>query len=1362
MMPPNRRLSWMGLKSWQAGHRTWRRDQRDKRVRPTLTLLEERTLLSTLNLTVTTLADDPVTPTSGQTTLRDAITQANASTDSQEVISFAVDGTINLTSYLPILDNNISIDGPEASNLTVQRDFSASSSIFVVDIGVSVNLSGMTITGGYVSNNSGGGILNAGTLTVNNSTFTDNYAHDGGGIGNIGTLTVNNSSFTDNSAHGGGGILNDTGTLTVNNSTFTNNSAPDGTDQGHGGGICNQGGSALNITNSTFTDNSAYLGGGIDSNFGTGMVTNCTISGNTSQDDGGIWGENGPDGYGTMTLNNTIVAGNTGYDISDYIQPTSANNLIGNGTGITNLAQLAPSNLIGTTADINPMLGSLANNGGPTNTMALLPGSPAIDAGSNALAVDANGNPLTTDQRGVGFPRILGHSVDMGAYEFTPLNQTISFGALANQTYGAAPITLTATATSNLPVSYTVISGPATISGSVLTVTGAGLVDVEADQAGNATYAAATPVDESFTVSPAQLTITANPAVKLYGAALPTLTASYTGFVNGDTVARLTTPATLNTPATASSPVLSGGYDIRVSGASDPNYNISYIDGTLTVTPAPLIITANNVVKLYGAALPTLTASCTGFVNGDTVSSLTTAPTLTTTAAASSPVTGSPFPITVSGASDLNYIIEYQTGQLWVNPAPLTITANNATKVYGAAVPSLSASYSGFVNGDTVASLIALATTITTVTASSSVGDYTSIASGASDPNYTIAYIDGTLTVTPAPLTVSATSKSMVYGSPLPALTYAYTGLVNNDPSATFSGSLATTATSSSNVGAYPINEGNLAATGNYTINTFNPGTLTVIAAPLTVTATNESMTYGSTVPVLGYTYTGLVNKDTSATCTGSLVTTATSSSNVGGYPINEGNLAATGNYTINTFNPSTLTVTPAPLTVSATSKSMVYGGTVPTPLTYTYTGLVNNDTSATFSGSLATTATSSSNVGDYAITEGTLAATGNYTINTFNPGTLTVIAAPLTVTATNESMTYGSTVPVLGYTYTGLVNNDPSATFSGSLATTATSSSNVGDYPITQGTLAATGNYTIDTFNPSTLSIAKANAIVVVTPYSVVYNGAAHTATGIATGINGVSLNGLVGNSTHTNAGTYSDTWTFTDTTVNYYNASGTITDAIAKATANITVVGYTTTYDGMPHEAAGAAIDVNNTVLGGLNVPAHTNSGTYIDTWTFSNPNYNYASGTVVNTIAKANANIAVVGYNTFYNAVSHIAIGAVYGVSGVALSGVNLSNTVHTSVGTYTDVWTFTDTTGNYNNASGTVVDTITPSKSKMVSETVLVPRTTVVKATVLVPVVKEVKVVERVKVGNKWVKKTVLVPETVLVKKTVLVNETKMTK
>jgi len=580
----------MGLKSWQAGHRTWRRDQRDKRVRPSLTLLEERTLLSTLNLTVTTLADDPVTPISGQITLRDAITQANAdTTDSQEVISFApgLQGTIDLTQALPDLANNITISGPGASNLTIQRDSGAVPFwVFTAESpyngnNMTVTVSGMTITAGETTNH-GGGILNdwygvdnctltvnncaftdnlggsgiinnGGTLTVNNSVFTDNSAQQGGGISNGGTLTVTDSTFTSNSATQGGAIYVVGSTATVSNSSFTSNSATEG------GGIWNDA-STMSVIDSAFDYNSASYAGGIYTEDSALTLTNCTISSNNGSDDGGgIYNDSngGLPSYSIVTLtnctvsdnksqvgggidndtqyypalvvlNNTIVAGNSATAGSNDISSgsiggvngmqISAYNLIGNGTGISNLAQLASSNLIGTTADpINPLLGPLQNNGGPTQTMALLPGSPAIDAGSNALAVDANDNPLTTDQRGVGFPRILGHSVDIGAYEFTPLSQTISFGAIAGQTYGTT-ITLSATATSGLPVSYTVIPGsaPANISGNVLTVTGVGLVDIEADEAGNATYAAATPVDESFTAAPALLTITANNASKVY------------------------------------------------------------------------------------------------------------------------------------------------------------------------------------------------------------------------------------------------------------------------------------------------------------------------------------------------------------------------------------------------------------------------------------------------------------------------------------------------------------------------------------------------------------------------------------------------------------------------------------------------------------------------------------------------------------------------------------------------------------------------------------------------------------------------------------------------------------------------------
>ena len=156
----------------------------------------------------------------------------------------------------------------------------------------------------------------------------------------------------------------------------------------------------------------------------------------------------------------------------------------------------------------------------------------------------------------------------------------------------------------------------------------------------------------TLTVTPAALTITANNQTKVYGAALPTLTASYSGFVNGDTAASLTTQPTLTTTATASSHVAGSPYAITASGAVDPDYTISYVAGTLTVTPAALTITADNQTKVYGAALPTLTASYSGFVNGDTSASLTTQPTLTTTATASSHVAGSPYAITASGAVD--------------------------------------------------------------------------------------------------------------------------------------------------------------------------------------------------------------------------------------------------------------------------------------------------------------------------------------------------------------------------------------------------------------------------------------------------------------------------------------------------------------------------------------------------------------------------------------------------------------------------------------------------------------------------------------------------------------------------------------
>ena len=237
----------------------------------------------------------------------------------------------------------------------------------------------------------------------------------------------------------------------------------------------------------------------------------------------------------------------------------------------------------------------------------------------------------------------------------------------------------------------------------------------------------------------------------------------------------------------------------------------------------------------------------------------------------------------------------------------------------------------------------------TTATAGSGVGAYpVNQGTLAAGPNYAITYNPGTLTVTTAALTVTANSPSKVYGAALPALTYTFSGLVNGDTSAVFTGASSTSATVGSGVGAYPVTRGPLAAV-RITRSPTAPAPLTVTTAALTVTANSPSKVYGAALPALTYTYSGLVNGDTSSVFTGTLATTATWAGGRSPYPVNQGTLAAGPNYAI-TYNPGTLTITTAALTVTANSLGKVYGAALPA-LTYTYSGLVNGDTSSVSHG---------------------------------------------------------------------------------------------------------------------------------------------------------------------------------------------------------------------------------------------------------------------------------------------------------------------------------------------------------------------------------------------------------------------------
>jgi predicted outer membrane repeat protein len=296
--------------------------------------------------------------------------------------------------------------------------------------GITSGLDGLSITGGNADGSSvsghpertgGAGVFNAGTLTVTNSTLSDNLAHDyGGGIDNYnGTLDVTNSNLSDNSARSGGGVCGLSGTLTITNCTLSGNIA-DGS--GVGGGTYGRDGN-LRITNCVVSGNAAGYGGGIFVDSGVLTVTNSIVSENSAN---GVYSRcAGIYIIGTSpraTLNNTIVARNTGSSYPDVYRESGtlsgSYNLIGDGSGQSSLINGVNGNQVGTSsAPIDPLLSDWSQFDSGQWGYYLLPGSPALDVGSDALAVDAEGQPLIEDI--AGNVRIQNGTVDVGAVEGT-------------------------------------------------------------------------------------------------------------------------------------------------------------------------------------------------------------------------------------------------------------------------------------------------------------------------------------------------------------------------------------------------------------------------------------------------------------------------------------------------------------------------------------------------------------------------------------------------------------------------------------------------------------------------------------------------------------------------------------------------------------------------------------------------------------------------------------------------------------------------------------------------------------------------------------------------------------------------------
>lgn len=445
--------------------------------------------------------------------------------------------------------------------------------------------------------------------------------------------------------------------------------------------------------------------------------------------------------------------------------------------------------------------------------------------------------------------------------------------------------------------------------------------DIWAQYAGDANNTAIASAHVSFDVAPKTLVLAATPAGKTYdGTTKTTALLTLSGLIGTDKVSVSYASANfVDANAAAGKTVIIDG--ITLTGANAANYRVEgSISSKANISQKVLTITADSKTKVYGQALPELTASFTGLAAGETASAISGLK-LATTALASSKVGA--YAITASGAASANYKITFVNGSLNVTKASLTILPEDKTKVYGAAMPALTATMIGLVNGDSSAAITGLKLT-STATAKSSVGDYSIKGSAAVSANYTITYLAGSLKVTKASLIVAPENKTKVYGATMPALTAKFTGLVNGDKGTTIPGiKLATSALATSNVGDYAITVV-AGASSNYEI-TLVPGTLTVQPAKLVIAAENKTKAYGDALPTFTAKITGLVNGDKPSAITGlTFDTLATQFSHVGTYAITPvGSVAP--NYAI-TYTPANLTITKKALAYTIGNQTRTYG----------------------------------------------------------------------------------------------------------------------------------------------------------------------------------------------------------------------------------------------------------------------------------------------------------------------------------------------------------------------------------------------------------------------------------------------------
>ncbi|MCK9389601.1 MAG: YDG domain-containing protein [Sulfuritalea sp.] len=809
----------------------------------------------------------------------------------------------------------------------------------------------------------------------------------------------------------------------------------------------------------------------------------------------------------------------------------------------------------------------------------------------------------------------------------------------------------------------------------------------------------------SLTISKANATITASSGTSTYNGQQQSVSGfAATGLVNGETGSILTGITTSGGSGTNA-----GSYATIASG-TDGNYNLSFVNGSLVITPAALTVTANNVGKTYDG----LTysggngVSYSGLVGGDTSSALGGA--LAYGGSSQGAKNTGSYLITPSGLTSGNYTISFNNGSLTISKANATVTASSGTSVYSGQSQSISGfSASGLVNGETAGVL----TGVSSGGSGTNAGTYATVASG-TDGNYNLSFVNGSLAITPAPLTVTANAASKTYDG----LAYSggngvgYSGFANNETGAVLGGSLSYGGGSqgAKNAGSYAITPSGLTS-GNYTI-TFNNGSLTVTPAPLTVSTGDVIKTYDGTTGAAGLaTVSGGALYGTDSLNGGSFAFTdknagiGNKSVTVSGVTVNDGN--GGNNYTVSYASNTSSTINKAPLTISANGDARVYDGNAYSGGNgVSYSSFVSGENSSVLGGGpvYGGTAQGAVNAGAYAITPSGITS-GNYAI-TFADGALTISPAGLTllgVGADNKTKIYGNDDPALTWQLASgaLVPGD---SITGNL--TRDTGENAGDYAIRQGSLTGGSNYVISfangmlTITPRNLTVSTANVTktydgttaangsVITTAGSLVgsdsLSGGAFVFAGPGAGSNktvtvsGVTVND--GNHGANYALTYAANTASTITTAPLTvtaNAASKNYDGLAWASGN--GVGYSGFVNGETSAVLGGALAYGGSSQGAKNAGSYTITPSGL---TSGNYTISFNNGSL--TISKANATVTANSGTSVYSGQSQgisgfTATGLVNGETGNILTGVTAGGS-GTNAGNYATIVGGTD--GNYN--------------------------------------------------------------------------------